>query len=980
MKKTFTLRTQLILLMALIVLLQSVALVMALSLSRVYFMLDAEAYRLFGNTTEARSASINRSIGQLVGDMAKRTEAINADLAAVASSYDIFPSEFYLNNKAYEAACVEGTKTLIALLRDNNVTGAFFILNGSNSNKSSQMAHSTVHIHNTTPGIPAENNKNLLLELGPTAVSKAYQITTGIHWDLDMQFQADANTDYYHKPIWASRQTPNVEMERYGYWGRPMNFVGDRQHMVSYTMPLLDAAGNAYGVLGVEMTLSHFTQIYLPGDELLYRNSFYAVGTLENETLSAEGFLPGGALAQVYLQEKLPVVLNKVRGESLYEVTLDGLGEMYCATRPIKVYSDNSPFAGETWNLLCFVPQNVIHEGSASVRQQLAASIVATSLVSFGAIFVLVYLSTRKISGLSQHLQSLSPYDQISFKRTGMQEIDELTSAVEKLNQRVMNASKTTSRILDLTLLPIGGFEVPEEDRNVVLTGFIYRLLRLDQGKQVTRSEWRDYYRMLKRRPIDEHDNVYQYYDEVSGENLWLRIVETRTGTETLGVILDVTRDIEENRRLAFELDHDGLTNLYNRNAFKREVNSRIKVEQDKIGIMIFSDLDNLKYMNDNYGHEMGDKLIISASEIFREFSRHGGIVSRISGDEFAIYLHGFGTREEARELIAEGLSRRREQTVETPDGKSCPVRFSSGYAWYPEDSDNVTDLLKLSDFAMYEAKHKEKGSVVEFNRQSYQENAYLLENREVIGRLLDEELIRFAYQPIVNLKTGEIFGYEALMRPLISNFKTPREVLNVVAAQSKLGQLERMVVFMAFQIASDSADALKERKLFLNSIPSHAITQEDMNLLRRSYQKAFRSVVMEMTGGEDGSTKDLGAYLEFLRNHGIAIAFDRFGQGQFSGPRLLAMEPDIIKVDMELIQGIHESPDKRKLVSGLVEACHKKGIALIAEGVENAQELACVMELGLDYAQGYFLGRPDYQFKEVSHLAREQIRKTCKR
>lgn len=973
MKKTWTLRRQLNILLALIVIFQSLALLSALWVSQVFFMLDAEAVRLLNNTTETRSKTFNASVGQTIANMADETKQLNSELIVLARQQGSTPESLYLNDTAYNETALLASDSLVSILKENQVTGAFFILNGSNSNKSDPAAHSTVYIRNATPD--SGETSNYLLEIGPIAVSKQYTMATSIRWNLDTRSEGDAGDfAFYEKPIWASTQFKNAEMERYGYWSTPQDLLKDNQQVVCYTMPVLDENGNGYGVVGIEIDMPYFSQHYLPDSDLLYHNSFYVIAGMTDQTLDLDWFIPSGVLAKTYLKSGEQLKLKSLENEGVFETKLGELGAMVCSVRELKVYSDNSPFADQNWTLACFVPNDVLRENTASVREKLINSVLLTTFLAFTAVFVLVYFFTRKISRLSKYVRELSPYDEIHFKPTGMLEVDDLTAAVQLLNQRLVNVSKTTSKILELSLLPIGGYEVLDSGNQVILTDFLYWLLHLDPGSLISQDDWSRYYQMLTRKPLDEQENIYEYYDAYTEKQMWLRILEAKSPNGVVGVIQDVTEDIEEKVRLTNELDYDALTGLFSNTALKRESTRRITEKPNEIGAMIFIDLDNLKYINDNFGHDVGDRLIIRASEIFRYFEQFGGIVSRISGDEFAIYLHNCGNQDELRKIIKNLYVHGKSISLTTPDGRDNQIRFSAGVAWYPQDATNVMDLLKLSDFAMYEAKNKEKGRLFEFNREYYQQMSYLLENREAINRLLDEQLIHFAFQPIVDLKTGEILGYEALMRPLLENFKNPTEILAVAAAQSKLTQLERMIIFMVFETIEKRSQEIGDKKIFINSIPSQRLNSEDFSKIKECYGHHFKNVIIEVTEAESRDSDNLSQKVENIRNNGMQIALDDFGSGYSNEIRILSLLPDIIKIDMEMIQGIHNNVDKQNLVANLVDFCHNKGVKVVAEGIEVATDLATVIEMGVDYAQGFYLGLPAFDFSIINPELQKEI------
>lgn len=973
MKRTLSLRTKIILLMTLLLIVQNIALVMSLSSSRVFFLLDAESFRLFENTTKTRMETFNQEIGQLIANVSENARDFSSNLQSFysVSGLNMDNRETY-NAENYNKIALKGSEYLIQLLQNNSISGAFFTLMPNN-----HLDMPSVYIRNSTPKTFNSRPENFLLEAGPISVAQKFSVPTSVNWNISNPFQFDDSKkpDYYQKPIAAALNFPRSEMERYGYWTSPTRILPDLQSSVCYTLPLLSSNGSPIGIMGIEISLNHFAQYYLPLSDLPYQDSFYVVTQAHDNELTLDWSISASPLAHIYLPEKGNLLLEPTdAGDNIYSTKLEGLGDVYCFVQPLTIYSRNSPYSQENWHLLSFVPHDILHEGSSTVRTGITVSILVTSLLTVVAIFLLSYVSTRKISGLSKYIAGLSPHQNINFRKTGMREIDDLTAAVERLNQNVIDASKTTSKILELSLLPIGGFEVNTQSGRVILTEYIYDLLGLDAGTVLTIEEWETYYYQFIENPAPEFENIYQYSSRYDRMKVWLRILISQTATGYLGVILDVTREVEEHRQLKYELDHDSMTHLYNRKSFKREVHAIITQSPHKIGVMLFSDLDNLKYINDTFGHDTGDRLILRAGEMFQQFSLKGGIVSRISGDEFAIYLHGFSSKEEARAMIKKQFKKNELYKLKTPDGISHRIRSSTGAAWYPENSTNVTDLLKLADFAMYEAKHKEKGTLFEFNQASYESNAYLLENREAIHRLIDERLIHFHFQPIISLKTGQIYAYEALMRPSLDTFKTPMEILSVAAAQSQLGQLERLVFATAFETIQEQAESLNGHRVFINSIPSHFMSQDEFKVLERKYGHLFSQVVIEVTERESESLEQMSDRLSFVRNSGIKLALDDFGNGYSSEVRILTVKPDIVKIDMMLIQGIHSNRDKEQLVANLISFCHSKGVLLVAEGVETKEDLVKLIELDMDFVQGYYTGKPNIELLPINPCIQEEI------
>ncbi len=509
------------------------------------------------------------------------------------------------------------------------------------------------------------------------------------------------------------------------------------------------------------------------------------------------------------------------------------------------------------------------------------------------------------------------------------------------------------------------------------MTDFLYKLLHIENGSIVTKDEWKLHYKKLTSEVHSEYDNVYKYIDEITQTEYWLRIKTAEGKNSIIGVVFDVTEEMRENSKLINQLEFDALTGLRCQTAFRARATNIIQKNQDKIGALAFIDLDNLKYINDNFGHEFGDKLIIDASKIFKNFEQHKAITCRYSGDEFAIFFWGYDTKEELSEVITQLKKESNKHYIDLTNGRKNKIRFTGGVAWYPEDAQDVKELLKIADFTMLEAKHREKGSIYEFNKDRYENMSYLLENVEAINRLIDEQLLRFAFQPIVDMKTGEIYAYEALMRPLIKEFNGPLEVISVAAAQSKLPQLERVLMTIIFETIHEHIDEIGDKFIFINSIPNEALEDNQSMLVKNikaQYGQYFNKVVVEILERDSRDENGLVNEVNYLKDNGLQIAIDDFGSGYSNEVRIIKLSPSIVKIDMELIQGISKNTDKQTIVKGLIDFCHQKEIRIVAEGVECKEDLNYLMDIDVDYIQGYYLATPDFEFVDLSEEQKKEI------
>lgn len=971
-----TLKSQLTLLMTILVILQSIALISSIILSGTFIMLDAEAFRVMNSITLRRTQVCNDSIKSIVKAVSEETSFLNDSIEEYARNIKVPTSRLCDNDKLYKKASMLAGDSVIYLLNTIKITGAFVVFDKSNARKNSTDAHSCIYIRNPLPDDNKGNASHFSLEMGMLNIAKKYKINSSMNCTLDWKFdKGSSKYSFYNKPIEAANLYPHVRTEKYGYWNKPFDILNDGVEVVTYTVPLVDSDGNVYGVLGIEENTSYIAKSFLPPAELPYKNGFYLISDIKKDDLSLDWYMSSRIISKDYLSNTNTLKLKKIKKANLYSIDTYKMGKMYCSSYNLKMYGKNSVFSDDVWSLSGFAPEAQLRESSTVVRTALIISILATTLVSFLVILFIAKASTRKISGLSGYIKNLKPYQDINFKRTGTREIDELMNAVEIFNNNIINASQTVSHILDLTSLPIGAFKISPNFEHIIVTGYIQSLLDIEDVNNMSKDEWDGLYQELVSNVYDKENNIYEYYSKGECKIVFLRIIENEIDNEKMGVIIDVTKDIEDKKKLAYQVDHDALTRLYNRKAFLREVEKKIEKEPEFVGGMVFADLDNLKYTNDMFGHDVGDTLIKSAAKMFSNMARIGGVAARISGDEFALYVHGYDSKEELLAVIYEHMAKSEDYDFKTSKNITVKVRASLGIAWYPYDSTNVSELLKMADYAMYEVKHNEKGGIREFNTSSYKENSYLIKNTESLNKLLDEGLIRFAYQPIVDLKTGEIYGYEMLMRSMLDDFKSPKEILSVAEAQKKLGRLERLVLVKAFESIRKNLTKLDNVKLFINTIPSQVVSEEDLQFLTVNYSDLFLKVVIEIIETESNSPENLDNKIRYTRDNGMMLAIDDFGSGNSNELRILSIKPDIVKIDMGIVQGVHADEDKRAIISNLISFCKSKGTKIIAEGVETSEDLKAIFELGVDFVQGYYTGKPNIEIMDITGEKKAEIR-----
>ena len=429
-----------------------------------------------------------------------------------------------------------------------------------------------------------------------------------------------------------------------------------------------------------------------------------------------------------------------------------------------------------------------------------------------------------------------------------------------------------------------------------------------------------------------------------------------------VGLAEDMTTTVLEQQRIEHERDYDTLTGLYRRRAFDRACEALFQ-QPEKLGCaaLLMMDLDNLKQINDTYGHDWGDQYIRQTGQCFAANTPANTICSRLSGDEFLIFFYGYQDRKQLRaqlELLSAALQR---SVSILPNGKQLHISISGGIAWYPTDGHDLLTLKKYADFAMYQVKHSHKGRMCDFDIGSYHQEAYAAQTQQDFERLLQEELVSYHFQPICSARSGRVAAYEALMRVDLPTLHSPAQVMQLAHETGRLYEIERITVFHSseiFQRMQAQGLLQSDALLFINSIANVSLTVEDVEEYAQRYPELLKRLVVEITEQEDLDR----ACLERKRNvpgFSGSFALDDYGSGYSNELNLLELSPRYIKIDISIVRGIDTDRDKQQIVSNIVAYAHARSMQLIAEGIETEAQLRTVIGLGVDLLQGYYLSRP---------------------
>lgn len=433
---------------------------------------------------------------------------------------------------------------------------------------------------------------------------------------------------------------------------------------------------------------------------------------------------------------------------------------------------------------------------------------------------------------------------------------------------------------------------------------------------------------------------------------------QTRALIERVQVLERQVR--EQQRRLQHLASHDTLTGLPNRELFRERLVQAIGYAQ-RNGVLagvLFLDLDRFHQVNDSCGHAAGDSLLREIAARLRKLFREDDVVARLGGDEFAVLLENLHDRDQMTRLADKAL-----HSIRAPyayEGRVFHSGASVGIAVAPDDSADPDRLIQLADAAMYAAK-TDIGSNARFVspdliEQAAAQQALEHELRDAVGR----HVLTLHFQPLLAAASGQLHGYEALLRwpHADQGLLRPAAFMNAMADAGLCSKVSDWILdALAGQRPTDGAAVavnLSARLLHDPQFAARLHARFDAGTL------APDRLIVEIT--EDTLETDLTAaarVLHGLRDRGVRIALDDFGTGQASLSHLRSFPFDYIKIDRSFVAGIGVDDQAGKLLQAIIGLAHALDMRVVAEGVESETQRQFLVAEGCDYLQGYLIGPP---------------------
>jgi diguanylate cyclase (GGDEF)-like protein/PAS domain S-box-containing protein len=458
-----------------------------------------------------------------------------------------------------------------------------------------------------------------------------------------------------------------------------------------------------------------------------------------------------------------------------------------------------------------------------------------------------------------------------------------------------------------------------------------------------------------------------------AGTRKWWDVMVAPMLDERDGVskILAISRDITAQRTIAaqarWDSDHDSLTGLANRKNFETRLKAatiRVMQRETKVGLLLI-DLDHFKHVNDALGHAAGDHLLRVFGKRLNQSFRGEDFVARLGGDEFAVIIE---SRSKNLDLLkaSQSIYKRLNKPI-IFEGRAINTSASIGCAIYPDDADSANDLFNNANIALYAMKKSGRSGVKIFQQVMREEAIAVSRQLSAARTAITPKFVEPHYQQKIDLDTGKIVGFEALLRwrDAAHGLQTPdtvSEAFNDYELASKIGDLMQRRVFS--DVRGWLSRGLPIGFVAINAAPVEFLRDDFAERLKariREYDIPPQFIEIEITEHvfSTQSSNFVRRAIDALSDLGVRIALDDFGTGYSSLSHLRDYPVDVLKIDRSFIAKITENNEVKSIVFAMLDLAKSLNIDVVAEGIEKEDQMKVLIQRGCKIGQGFLFGRP---------------------
>ncbi|HEY3699717.1 MAG TPA: EAL domain-containing protein [Spongiibacteraceae bacterium] len=435
-----------------------------------------------------------------------------------------------------------------------------------------------------------------------------------------------------------------------------------------------------------------------------------------------------------------------------------------------------------------------------------------------------------------------------------------------------------------------------------------------------------------------------------------------------LGTLSDISELKEAYDQLEQMAFYDTLTGLANRRLFRNRLEHMLSnIPRSGAGVaLILIDLDHFKHVNDSMGHDSGDSLLTVVSERLKHCVRFTDTVARLGGDEFAVILPNVPDT-----LTASAIAEKIMQALSKPvllGDQEITISGSMGISMAPEDSNTAEVLIKNADLALYKAKDEGRNNFKFFTTEM---NTLLVRHLNLVQQLrqaIDNQSFLLQYQPQIDLLSGQLVGFEALVRwqQKDRGMVSPMEFIPVAEETGLIIPLGRWILRTACQQMRALVDAKLVNNRAVMAVNLSVKQFEDMQLIKfigeTLIEFGLRPAQLELELTESVLMENIEDTVEALNNLkalGVGLSIDDFGTGYSSLSYLKRLPVNVVKVDRSFVMDIPHDIEDMEITAAVIAMAHKLRYKVVAEGIETDEQYKFLRESGCDYGQGYFFSPP---------------------